>query len=345
MRSLAQAIVMGACVAGLGINEVAAQCGVILDCTDGTVRGPSFWVLQHCATCDQMPITEVVSSNYLRVFFADDQFMAEQNSPSGCTFEMDYKYSDRSQYQNPPTFFNQKWHFVVPYLDGPGLVVYDYYAKDAPALLRADDISNAMGAACAEWSRAGVVVGNNVLSVVKSSADPIPYGLVAWKDLSANNTAAEVEMVVNPADGSITYANIWLDNSFTTTWTFTKPSGLIEYDMQGVLTHEIGHTLGLNHPVLEECHFAEKQDEDIPSMYPLCAFPSYNQQTAMRTLHHLDKAKLAELYRLCLPGASCVQKALAKQGRAGSPWGGDRMRPIGRRVSQPRVRAAQGEGG
>jgi hypothetical protein len=99
-----------------------------------------------------------------------------------------------------------------------------------------------------------------------------------WQYLSLDNTLAKTTVTFSPSTGEIYDADIAINSSFNE---ITLGDDNVEYDLQAVITHEVGHFIGLGH-----------SDSDDATMH----FSYTPGSTELRSLSRDDIAAVCDAY-------------------------------------------------
>jgi hypothetical protein len=125
--------------------------------------------------------------------------------------------------------------------------------------------------------------GQTVLGFEPHPADDRVLGQTTWEFDSSGNPVA---------------SHIWLNSAAIFTWSVAPSGEAGRFDVQSIMTHEIGHLFGLSHSALGETTLnttsgGRSINGKAAVMFPI-AYPSAN--TLDRTLKPDDVAGIADLY-------------------------------------------------
>jgi len=176
----------------------------------------------------------------------------------------------------------------------------------------AQQLQAAAGAAFATWASVPTATLSSEF-VGFTSADPGPkegmtvIGFLNRQDL--DRVLGQTTFRVDTVTGQLSEADIFLNTSFD--WSVSSTGQSQRFDAQSILTHEIGHLLGLAHSALGETRLDPGGGRAVLGkravMFPI-AFPSGNVED--RTLKDDDVAGISNVY----PTAVFTQQAGAITG-------------------------------
>ena len=165
---------------------------------------------------------------------------------------------------------------------------WGYNPAGKPATL--SDDAEAIKAAAASWGAIGANVGfvdAGITAATPGACQNVADGLntIGWRTLPAGVLATTCTYW--SASAGATESDIQIDPS----WSWTTNLSVIRMDLQSVVTHELGHALGMDHP----CDFSRPTTCD-PSARTTVMYGTYLAGTNRRTPQPDDIAGILAVY-------------------------------------------------